>query len=68
MMANGQPFSDTLGNGKMHFESNYTSWSPPTDSGSKMNKIVEENGFRRFQTEEPFLPTDSNSPFSFIWI
>ncbi len=56
MMANGQPFSDTLGNGKMHFESNYTSWSPTNRLRiKKMNKIVEENGFRRFQTEEPFL-------------
>ena len=55
-MANGQPFSDTLGNGKMHFESNYTSWSPTNRLRiKKMNKLVEENGFRRFQTEEPFL-------------
>lgn len=56
MVANGQPFSDTLGNGKMHFESNYISWSPTNRLRiKKMNKIVEENGFRRFQSEEPFL-------------
>lgn len=56
MVATGAPFSDTLGNGKMHFESNYISWSPTNRLRiKKMNKIVEESGFRRFQSEEPFL-------------
>lgn len=56
MVDHGHRFTDTFGDRKMHFESNYTPWSPTNRIKiKKMNKLVEEGGFRRFQTEEPFL-------------